>query len=195
MQSRELAPGVVYAAGFVAQPDDVLEQLLEDVEFQQRERRMYGRVVKTPRLEAWYGPAPYRFGGSELPARELPPVLRALALRLEAQYSGLDFCGAGALVNLYRDGQDTVAGHADDEPEMEGCTIASLNFGVPRDFFFRRKARGVERNPSRLKVELEPGSLLMMNPGVQEEWEHCRPRRKRVTQLSVNVTFRALPVG
>jgi hypothetical protein len=48
----------------------------------------YGRL--RPREEAWYGPVPYRFGNTTMPARTLTPPLDQLRRRAEevAGYAG-----------------------------------------------------------------------------------------------------------
>lgn len=88
MNSTTIAPGILYFPRFVAEPDAALAEVMAQVTFTQRRRQMYGRTVATPRLEAWHGPTPYRFGGSELPAAPLPPVLQALAVRAEHAIEG-----------------------------------------------------------------------------------------------------------
>lgn len=53
------------------------------------------------------------------------------------------FCGQrfnSCLLNLYRDGSDTVGWHSDDEKLYgRGCTICSVSLGHARDFQLRRK--------------------------------------------------------
>ena len=200
MTLQTIAPGILYFPRFVAEPDAALADVMEQVTFVQRMRTLYGRRVATPRLEAWHGPAPYRFGGSELPAAALPPVLASLAIRAEAAISGAQF--DSCLANLYRDGSDSVAWHADDEPEMNDPVIASVSLGAPRDFLLRRKpdrrdsARAARlagapwARPDNLRITLAHGSMLVMFRGVQSEWEHCLPKRAGVTEPRVNLTFR-----
>ena len=45
--------------------------------------------------------------------------------------------------------------------------------------------------PNRLKITLEHGSLLVMDRGVQADWEHCLPKRANCRRPRVNLTFRA----
>jgi alkylated DNA repair dioxygenase AlkB len=191
MNATTLAPGILYFPRFIDDPDAALADVLGQVEFTQRSRKLYGRTVATPRMEAWHGPAPYRFGGSELPARALPPVLHALATRAQCTIadSRFDSC----LVNLYRDGRDSVAWHADDEPEMRDPIIASVSLGAARPFLLQRKnptpAIASAMLPNKLRVELEHGSMLVMLRGVQAEWVHCLPKQKNC-ERRVNLTFR-----
>jgi alkylated DNA repair dioxygenase AlkB len=200
MQAQQITPDILYFPRFVSEPDDALADVLEQVNFVQRSRTLYGKRVATPRMEAWHGRAPYRFGGSELPATVLPPVLRSLAIRAQCTIDGATF--NTCLANLYRDGRDSVGWHADDEPEMGDPIIASASLGAPRDFLLRLKPAARESaraarlagapwaTPDNLRVTLEHGSLLVMLRGVQAEWEHCLPKRPACLDQRVNLTFR-----
>lgn len=204
MHSVKIAPGVLYFPHFVSEPDAALADVMDQVNFVQRTRTLYGKRVATPRMEAWHGPAPYRFGGSELPAAELPPVLLSLAIRAQCVLGepfGLPTFRT-CLANLYRDGRDSVGWHADDEPEMGDPIIASVSLGAQRDFLLRRKpafrdaARAARlagaswATPDNLRVTLEHGSMLVMLRGVQAEWEHSVPKRPGCLDPRVNLTFR-----
>ena len=173
---------------------DVPGEPMDEVSFAQRTRIMYGRYIRTPRLEAWHGSHAYEFGGSALPARELSPALLSVRVRLEYFLAGVSF--DGCLVNLYRDGGDTVGWHADDEPEMGDPVIAGVSLGAARDICFRRVHRtpafASAMLPNKLKLNLAPGSLFIMARGVQSAWQHTVPRRKRVSQPRVSLTYRSV---
>ena len=91
------------------------------------------------------------------------------------------------LLNYYRDGNDTVGWHADDEPGL-GLTpfIASLSLGAERDFVLRRN----DDPKAKVTIALTHGSLLVMAGETQGNWQHAIPRRKRVSEPRVNLTFR-----
>jgi alkylated DNA repair dioxygenase AlkB len=92
------------------------------------------------------------------------------------------------LLNKYRDGNDTVGWHSDDERELgRNPIIASLSLGIARDFILRHKYK-----PNELKIQLRHGSLLIMRGHTQEYWKHALPRRKRITEPRINLTFRAI---
>lgn len=193
----ELAPGISYLPNFLYCPDDNFADLKEEIAFQQRTCKVYGKNHKVPRLEAWFGPKPYTFSGMTFPPVEMPPSVLNLAIAASIR------CGGGfefehCLANLYRDGSDTVSWHSDDDHLCADPLIASISFGAPRDFLMRRKkpwSKSVlNLNPrfrNRIKVTLEHGSLLVMGMGVQRDWEHSLPRRKKCTDERLNLTFRA----
>lgn len=68
------------------------------------------------------------------------------------------------LLNLYRDGRDGVAWHADDEPELgPEPTIGSVSLGATRRFHLRPRDRSSET----VSVDLEHGDVLVMRGPMQ----------------------------
>lgn len=96
----------------------------------------------------------------------------------------------------YKDGQDYMGEHRDDEKELDPlCPIASVSLGAARDFIFRhRDARGksVQRQIESVKLELAHGSLLLMNRPTNTFWYHSLPVRKKVVQPRINLTYRRI---
>lgn len=154
----------------------------ESVPFSQATTTMYGKTFQVPRLEAWFGLNPYTYGGQTQKPKPWPDVLHQVCDGVE-MLTGQTFDSCFA--NLYRGGEDTIGWHADDD-DWIGPWIASVSFGVPRDFVMRRKA-----DPSdKVTFRLGHGDLLVMPPGTQQRWEHSVPRRKNATGERVNLTFR-----
>jgi alkylated DNA repair dioxygenase AlkB len=89
-----------------------------------------------------------------------------------------------ALCNLYRDGNDSVALHADDEPEM-GPVIASISLGAERLFRLKAKDGTVV-----LSERIPHGSLLIMAGETQKNFKHEVPKEPAVEQPRINLTFR-----
>jgi alkylated DNA repair dioxygenase AlkB len=96
------------------------------------------------------------------------------------------------LVNWYRNGEDYVGWHSDNEPELgEQPFIASLTFGAERVFEFRHK-----KSLQQGQVLLRSGMLLIMQPNFQHDWLHSVPIDKRVQEGRINLTFRkVVPVN
>lgn len=70
-----------------------------------------------------------------------------------------------ALANLYRDGNDTVGWHADDEPELgDAPVIASISLGATRDFILRHRAQSELVQA----ISLDHGSMLVMEGETQD---------------------------
>lgn len=150
-------------------------------EWQHQRRPMYDRVVDVPRLQAWY---PFDRASHEgLPAG-LP--LAAMLARVQAVVPG-GYNSVG--LNLYRDGQDSVAMHNDKlHMLVPGQPIALVSLGAPRRMNIRAKAGG-----RALGIDLEPGSLLVMSHGSQVTHEHGIPKTARAVPPRMSVVYRARP--
>jgi alkylated DNA repair dioxygenase AlkB len=159
--------------------------LLEVVPWAQHRVRVYGREVDQPRLVAWFGDPGrvYTYSGLTLEPQPWPAVLQE-ARHLCQQLAGVSF--NSVLANLYRDGRDGVAWHADDEPELgPDPVIASLSLGAERRFDLRHCETG-----ETVRTVLPAGSVVVMGAGCQRHWLHQVPRMLRVKQPRINLTFR-----
>ena len=91
------------------------------------------------------------------------------------------------LLNLYRDGQDSMGWHSDDEAELgRNPLIASLSLGGERRFDLRRKG-GTRIEHS---LMLGHGSLLVMAGQTQHHWQHQVAKTRKPCALRLNLTFR-----
>ena len=92
------------------------------------------------------------------------------------------------LVNLYRDGQDSMGLHADDERELGvEPVIASVSIGGERNFRLRHR-----ESKELVQVTLGSGSLLVMSGLSQQCWMHDVPKTKRHVEPRINLTFRLI---
>lgn len=154
---------------------------------------MYGREVPIPRLNAWYGDPGLAYTYSGIPMNPEPwsALLSEICDRVERV---VNHRFTSALINLYRDHRDSVAWHADDEPELgPEPVIASLSLGAPREFQMRH--RQYRKNGLKVfKIKLEPGSLLVMRGPTQKNWLHQIPKRSlgAVSGPRINITFRKI---
>lgn len=171
-----------------AEADDWLARLQRDTPWNQPRVRVFGREHPVPRLVAWYGDpeAGYRYSGLSHQPLPWTPLLALIRRRVEAAVGQpLN----GVLLNLYRDGQDAMGWHSDDEPELgPNPLIASLSLGAPRRFDLRRKGE------SRIahSLTLEHGSLLVMDGASQHHWQHQVARTGKVDAPRLNLTFRRI---
>ena len=171
-----------------AEADALLASLRAQIPFEQHRLRLFGRAVDAPRLSCWIGEphAVYRYSGTRFEPHPWPPALARLRERVEHA------CGArfdSVLANLYRDGNDAMGWHSDDEPELGPApVIASLSLGATRRFRLRA------RDPGRatLDLELAHGSLLCMAGATQRNYRHALPRSRRVASPRLNLTFRRI---
>lgn len=148
---------------------------------------MFGKRVSEPRLSAWHADPelPYTYSGSERTPQPWNEPLRTLR---EACQTRLDHSFNGVLVNLYRNGHDSMGWHSDDEA-VNGPVpvIASISLGTERRFDLRHKQSG-----DTISVMLPHGSLLVMSGQSQSHWKHRIPKSTRIAEPRINLTFRHL---
>ena len=170
----------------LADPDALLQALRAEIPWEQHRLHLYGREVASPRLSCWIGDADavYTYSRTRFVPRPWTPLLAALRDGLESLTTQRF---NSVLCNLYRDGNDSMGLHSDDEPELgPRPLIASLSLGATRRFRLRHK-----RDPARkLELDLPSASLLLMSGTTQQEYRHELPKALRVQQARVNLTFR-----
>jgi alkylated DNA repair dioxygenase AlkB len=94
------------------------------------------------------------------------------------------------LLNLYRDGRDSMGMHSDDEAELgENPIIASLSVGARRRFVLEPKKKSARR-AGRTEFWLEHGSLLLMGGTCQHHYRHGLMKEAACTSERINLTFR-----
>jgi alkylated DNA repair dioxygenase AlkB len=148
--------------------------------------KLFGREVDSPRLSRWIGDpgASYRYSGVRFEPASWPRALAVVRKAVNAA-AGEEF--NSVLANLYRDGNDTMGWHSDDEPELGAQPIiASLSLGAERRFVLKSKAAGGEK----LELLLPHGSLLVMRGDTQKNYKHSLPRTRKKTGERMNLTFR-----
>lgn len=170
-------------------------QLRRYCQWEQSTIFLAGRTVQIPRLNAWYGdPATdYQYSGRRFVPLNWFRALGALRqhLRRQLHVQGFDFEPNSALLNCYRDGNDSVSWHADDEKELGPAPlIASISLGATRRFLLKHR-----RGQQRYRIDLEHGSLLLMLPPLQQHWRHALPKTKAPVAERINITFRQVFAG
>ena len=157
------------------------------IEWEQSTIKLFGRSIKIPRLNAFYGDAgcEYQYSGKRFQALAWSPELLWLKEQIERKCGKSFNC---VLVNCYRDGQDSMGWHSDNEPELgQNPVIASLSLGQTREFQLKHK-----QNPSLpvAKIPLTSGSLLVMQGATQHFWQHQIPKTRKPCGERINLTFR-----
>jgi alkylated DNA repair dioxygenase AlkB len=179
-----------YRPGFFTpkESSDLFKRLNEVISWRQDTIYMYGKVLNTPRLTAWYGDADRRYTFSGKTFEPLPwiPELLMIKQRIERAVK-LKF--NSVLLNNYRNGNDSVAWHSDNELELGiNPVIASVSFGQVRRFDVRHK----QDHKLKHSVELGDGSLLVMKGDLQHQWQHQVPKSSKALKERINLTFRKI---
>ena len=165
-----------------------MKAFIEQIPWEQKQITMYGKQLLTPRLTSWHGDAhkAYAYSGNKFNPLPWTPELLKIKHKIEP-LAGVLF--NSVLLNYYRDGNDSVAWHSDDETELGGQpVIASVSFGQPRRFDVRNKT---DKN-IKYAIMLEEGSMLLMKGDLQQKWEHRIAKSTLPMNSRVNLTFRVI---
>lgn len=163
-------------------------RLHEELPWRQPEIKVFGRWHRIPRLQSWHGnaDAQYRYASLSMTPAPWHPAL-TLVRDCSTGLTGQSF--NSVLANLYRDGNDKMGWHADDEPELGTAPwIASYSLGAARRFLLRRK----DNHRNKREILLRHDDLLLMSPAVQQRWQHALPAARRISDWRINLTFRLI---
>ncbi|WP_047043198.1 alpha-ketoglutarate-dependent dioxygenase AlkB family protein [Vibrio mexicanus] len=159
------------------------DSLRQQIKWRHDQITLFGKTLPIPRLQAWYGDAPYCY--SNLTMQPEPWFDELLNLKIQCEQVANAPLNS-VLANLYRDGSDSNGWHSDDEPELgTQPIIASMSFGETRTFHLKHKQSG-----QKISLELTPGSLLVMAGDMQKHWQHTVPKTKKPKGERINLTFR-----
>jgi alkylated DNA repair dioxygenase AlkB len=174
-----------------------IEHVLDAVDWQQGTIQIFGKTHLEPRLTAWSGDRPYQYSHRALsprpwcaPVRQLRDDINQLLAELSlAPATGVNHC----LMNYYRDGEDSMGWHRDNEPELGfSPVVCSVSLGARRRFRLR-PWKGCRDQA--LTFELGDGDLLVMAGATQHVWEHALLKTKQPIGPRLNLTFRAILDG
>ena len=175
---------------WIKNPDELFQELYE-YPWKQEQLKMFGKTIPEPRLVMWYGNTEYKYTGKVNSPTPMTPLLKDLADKLEefltddlqqpVKFNSV-FC------NLYQDGSKYIGWHADNEkgldPDPEPV-IASISLGATRDFQLRHNS-----TKETCTIPLHSGNLLVMYGNCQKDYKHQVPKRLKVKEPRINLTFR-----
>ena len=167
-----------------------------------------------PRRECWLNPygLAYTYGTGDYArtyeAHAMPlwadnqaiSLIAGIMLHLNNDYSASFDC---CFINGYESGKQHLGWHADDSPEMDhDHPIAVVSLGAERDIMFRQAIQWDEPLNRLAQVDgwyppvkqlLGNGSLLLMNAGMQRNWQHRIPKSSvHDCGARLSLTFRKL---
>jgi alkylated DNA repair dioxygenase AlkB len=151
---------IEHVPGWLAGDEAVFEHLLRVTPWRSEERRMYERIVATPRLLG--GTVDEDGPGHPL----LEPMRRALSERYGEELVRVSLA-------LYRDGKDSVALHGDQVARdmLEPTHVATVSLGGTRRLLMKPAAGGRS-----LEFVLRGGDLYVMGGTAQRTWRHGIPK-------------------
>jgi len=163
--------------------DHYYELLLHQTKWKEYEMEIFDKTVKAPRMIAWYQDKENINSNQNIP--DWSPELLKIRERVENE-TALNF--NSALLNLYRNGNDSVAWHSDQEGNSgSNPVIASVTFGESRMFKLRHKFR---KDIAPIEIPLHHGSFLLMAGTTNSFWQHQVPKTSRDVLPRINLTFR-----
>ena len=166
----------------------IYHQLLNETQWIQHEINLFGKKIQIPRETAWHGDSGmrYTYSGMTLEPQPWNSPLIYIKQRIETE---VQTSFNSVLLNHYRNENDSVGWHSDDEPELgKNPTIASLSLGATRKFQFQHKSENLRS----INIQLTNGSLLLMSGTTQKFWKHRIPKSAVPTGSRINLTFRMI---
>jgi alkylated DNA repair dioxygenase AlkB len=167
--------------------DRLFKDLMGNIIWNQETIKYYGKDINLPRLTAWYGDKETSYTYSHISNSPHPwtPTLIYIKNRAEeaakAKFNSV-------LLNLYRDGNDGVSWHQDNERELgKEPVIGSVSFGQTRRFQLKHKTK---KDLGRIDIDLTDGSFLIMKGKTQQFWQHQIPKTAKPVKPRINLTFR-----
>jgi len=167
--------------------DQLLQELLATTAWRQEQITVYGKAHLQPRLSAWYGDLAYSYSGIRLEPLPWTASLLQIKKRVEAI---TEHPFNSVLLNYYRDQNDSMGMHSDDERELGSQpAIASLSLGEERTFVLKHKSR---KDLKTVRLSLATGSLLLMQGYTQRFWRHGINKERQPCGSRINLTFRTV---
>lgn len=164
------------------------KSLLNDIEWQQDSITIYGKTHLQPRLTAFYANNKNAYKYSNITMQPHPFEKDLLNIKNTIE-NELKTKFTSCLANLYRNGNDSMGWHADDEKELGiNPIIASISFGAERIFHLKHRTNKNLKS----KLILQHGSLLLMQGETQSNWLHQLPKTKKNIGSRINLTFRII---
>lgn len=169
--------------------EKLYKNLIEKINWQQYTIKMFGKILNQPRLTAFYGEEdkPYAYSGLKLTPNPWTEDLLFIKSRI-TKTAQINF--SSVLLNYYRNGQDSMGWHSDDEKELgQNPVIGSISFGETRLFQLRHLTR---KDLKKVDIKLTNGSFLLMKGQTQHYWEHQIPKTSKHITPRINLTFRTI---
>lgn len=172
----------IYVPDFVPDSDVVMETLLKEIEWEQRETARAEHYSSYLNIPYTYGKGP---GARTYYPKPYHPLVHKAIVDLENLTGQVfDVC----FLNLYQDGSNHLGWHADDSPTMDPKRpIVTISLGAERDIWFRSQ----KDRTKQAHIRLASGSCFIMTPGLQQTHYHRIPKTAFVcNEPRISLTIR-----
>lgn len=165
----------------------IRDKLLRDTPWSHEEVVVWGKRHLQPRLTAWYGDKGKHYSYSGASMSPMPWTHLLLALKYEVEsFAQTEF--NSVLLNLYRNQDDRMGFHSDNEPSLgTDPVIVSLSYGATRVLIFKHKN---DKSQKIKHLNLKDSSLLLMSGETQKNWVHGINKHPDPCGARINLTFR-----
>ena len=183
---------VKYYPNFLNNKDanNLLDSLLNEIQWDDNTKVVYGKLTKFNRMSSFYSRSgiKYNFSSRSFSGHRFTDKMKEIMSNVE-QSHGYDFnC---ILFNLYNNGNDSISWHADNEKELGSApVVGTLSLGQKRPFLLRNN----DNHKIKHEFELGGGSLMIMDGNTQKYWEHSVPKRAKLKNKRLSITFRKIIV-
>jgi alkylated DNA repair dioxygenase AlkB len=170
----------------LGQKEDLwFQSCLHDLNWETGFIKIFGKTHQIPRLQSWYADdgIEYTYSGKKLQRHNWNKTLIEIKQEIE-RITSIKF--NSVLANLYRNGNDSMGLHSDNEKELGiNPVIASLSLGESRDIHFKHK-----NIKTSINIPQTSGQLIVMYGQTQKYWKHEIKKTKKFKKPRINLTFR-----
>ena len=106
-------------------------------------------------------------------------LLKEVNIQFNSEFNGI-------LVNKYKNGNDYISAHSDDESDLDNSGVISISFGASRIFRIRDK----KTKKIRYNENLESGTIIQMGGDFQKIYTHEIPKQTKIKEVRYSFTFR-----
>ena len=171
--------------GLEQKEDLWFKSCLHDLNWETGFIKIFGKTHQIPRLQSWYADdgIEYTYSGKKLQRHNWNKTLIEIKQEIES-ITSIKF--NSVLANLYRNGNDSMGLHSDNEKELGiNPVIASLSLGESRDIHFKHK-----NIKTSINIPQTSGQLIVMYGQTQKYWKHEIKKTKKFKKPRINLTFR-----
>ena len=171
--------------GLEQKTDLWFQSCLHDLNWETGFIKIFGKIHQIPRLQSWYADdgIEYTYSGKKLQRHDWNKTLIEIKQEIES-ITSIKF--NSVLANLYRNGNDSMGLHSDNEKELGiNPVIASLSLGESRDIHFKHK-----NIKTSINIPQTSGQLIVMYGQTQKYWKHEIKKTKKFKKPRINLTFR-----
>ena len=166
----------------------ILDTCVEEINNQLDEYppiKIFGKICHQRRCIGFFSDKSigYQYSGQMASSKPMTPGLTQLLTLVNKEFNA-EF--NGILINKYKNGNDYISAHSDDERNLDNIGVVAISYGATRKFRIRdKKTKKVVTD-----IALSHGDILHMEGSFQQEFTHEIPLEKKVVEERIFFTFR-----